>query len=107
MCLSRNNARWYRRRARRVTLDERLGRAGIVADGPAVRRRCARRAEEIVSLRETSARRIDDGPRGPIPPLDERLINAAGDVVADRPAVRHRRAGHATEEVTLCGAGVR
>src|ERR1043166_7561854 len=52
------------------------GVAGVVpADGPAVGRRHARHGVEVVVLRGVGVGRADDGPRGPVPPLDERLVD--------------------------------
>ena len=81
-------------RACRVPQHESLGDAArivVVADGPAVRRRPARHAIEQVALRSAGVGGGDDGPRGPVPALDQGLIEVAAgvdDVVADGPAVR-------------------
>src|SRR5438552_11303495 len=108
MCFSRDNAGWYRRwRARRVPLDERLigTTGGVLADGPAVRRRNARHAEKEVGLRG-GVGRGDNRPGDPVPPLDEGLIGAADFVVADGPALRRRHTCYAIEDVGLRGTGV-
>src|SRR3989442_8236202 len=79
----------------------------VVADGPAVRRRHTRHAIEVVVLEGAGAGGADDGPRGPVPALDERLRKTA--VVngeADRPTLGRRHARHAKEVVALCSAGV-
>ncbi len=78
----------------------------VVADGPALRRRHARHAIEVVVLRSAGVGRGDDGPRGPVPALDQGLIGAAVVVVADGPALRCRHARHGKEVVVLRGAGV-
>jgi hypothetical protein len=51
-----------------------------VAEGPAVRRRSARHATQAVGVRSADVWRGDDGPRGPIPALDEGLRRAVLDV---------------------------
>ena len=79
----------------------------VVADGPAVRRRHARHAIEEVMLGGAGAGRVDDGPGGPIPALDQGLRKAAGvDGEADGPTLGRRHARHAKEEVPLRSAGV-
>ena len=58
---------------------QRLGDAArieVVADGPAVRRRPTRHAIEQVGLRSAGVGRADDGPRGPVPTLDQGLKDA-------------------------------
>jgi hypothetical protein len=85
------------------------GQAGM-ADGPAVGRRRARNAKEDVVLHGPGVGRADDGPRGPVPVLDQSLIGvaggAAGVVIADGPAVGRGRARHASKEICPCGIGV-
>ncbi len=78
----------------------------VVADGPALRGRHARHATEVVVVRGAGIGRADDGPRGPLPALDQGLIGAAVVVGADGPAIRCRHARHAIEVVGLRGAGV-
>ena len=82
----------------------------VVADGPAVRRRRAGHAVELVGLWEVGVGRGDDGPRVPVPLLDQRLPIVVGavvrEVVANSPAVRRRCASHAVELVVLRGADV-
>ena len=77
----------------------------VIADGPTVRRRRARHAIEEVELRGAAIGRCDDGPRGPVPMLDQRMKFGTG-VIADGPAVRRRHAGHAIKEIVLRAAGV-
>ena len=69
-------------------LDECLiGAARVVAaHGPALRGRYTRHAVEKVVSCGAGIGRIDDGPRGPVPALDE-CLSGAGVVVADRPAL--------------------
>jgi hypothetical protein len=50
----------------------------ILADGPAVRLRLARHAIEQVGLRSARVAQADDGPRGPVPALDQGLSSAVG-----------------------------
>src|SRR5207245_11626332 len=75
------------------------------ADGPTVGRGHARYGTEGVILRSAGVRGTDDGPRAPVPVLDQRLCDAVV-VVTNGPAVRGRRAGHAPELVVLRNAGV-
>ena len=91
-------------------LGERLrGLVGEVgADGPAIRGRSARHIIEVVVLRGVG--RGDDGPRCPVPMLDERVaglvFDDAGVIGADGPAIRRRSARYPTEVVVLRGARV-
>ena len=72
-----------------------------MADSPAIRRRSTRHITEVV-LRAGGVRRGDDGPRCPVPMLDERLAAMAGDdIVADSPAIRGRSARHIKEVVVV------
>src|SRR5439155_24129366 len=78
----------------------------VVADGPAVRRRHARHAIEEVMLGGAGAGRVDDGPGGPVPALDESLIKAAGvDREADGPADGRRGARQRGGDVPGGSAG--
>src|SRR5438552_19189770 len=66
-------------------LDQGLRKAAVVdgeADGPTLGRRHARHAKEVVPLRSAGVGRADDGPRGPVPALDEGRGGAAGGDVA-------------------------
>src|SRR2546428_641883 len=89
----------------RQRLGEAVGTLDVATDGPAVRRRHAGYAIEEVGQHSAGVGRADDGPRGPIPVLGERLTFAA-DGVADGPAVRRGRARHGLEVVALGGAWV-
>src|SRR5205823_10139890 len=77
-----------------------------VADSPAIRRRSTRHITEVV-LRAAGVRRGDDGPRCPVPMLDERppAADGAGVIVTDSPAIRRRSARHPTEFVALRSVG--
>jgi len=75
-----------------------------VADGPAIRRRSARYTKEVVFLRGARVGRADDGPCCPVPMLDERLADVAGDeILANSPAIRRRSARHPKEVVGVRG----
>src|SRR4029077_10212626 len=76
------------------------------ADSPAVRGQYARHAKEVAGIRGANVRRADDGPRGSVPALDQRLQGAAIVVVANCPAVRRGRAGNAAKRIAQRGAGV-
>src|SRR5436190_17901367 len=73
----------------------------IVADGPAIRRRSARHPAELVVLRGARVGRGDDGPRCPVPVLDERLVIDADTIAADGPAIRGRSARYPTESAAV------
>jgi len=78
-----------------------IGAAGaVIADGPAVGRRCARHTTEVVDLRSANVGRADNGPRGPVPTLDQRLMNVVlVAVVADSPAIGCGHARYAIEDI--------
>ena len=69
----------------------------IGTDSPAIRRRGARHPAEAVALRGAGVRRGDNGPRCPVPVLDERLVIEAITIGADGPAIRRRSARHPAE----------
>src|SRR5882762_1565968 len=97
---------------RRIPQRQRLGNAArivVVADGTTVRRRPTLHAIEQVGLRSVGVRRADDFPRGPVPALDQGLIEVAAgvyDVVTGGPAVRRRPARYTIEQVGLRSTGV-
>ena len=90
-------------------LDESLITAVVVeADGPAVRCRTTRHAMEFVVLVGAGVGRGNNCPGGSVPMLDHCLVDASTGrriVVADRPAVRPRSAGHASQEAATAGVG--
>src|SRR5438477_9507432 len=90
-------------------LDERLIRAVVVeTDGPAVRRRTARHAMKFVVLVGAGVRRGNNCPGSSVPLLDHCLVDASTGrriIVADRPALRSRSAGHASQEAASAGIG--
>src|SRR5581483_6290333 len=76
------------------------------ADRPAIRVRRALDAIKVVVMSRARVGRADDGPRGPIPMLDQGLVEAVVvRVVTDCPAIRLREARQAIEKVVLCGTG--
>src|SRR5262249_37374118 len=81
-----------------------FGGAGeVVADGPAIRRRSARYSKKVVEVPGAGVRRGNDGPRCPVPMLDQRLAEG---ILAGGPAIRRRSARHIKELVVLGGARV-
>ncbi len=109
VCLSRNNTRRYRRRECRVLFRKRLitGARGVVADGPALERRDAPHGIDEVELRAAGVGGGDDGPRIPVPALDQSLIAGVSvNVVTDCPAVGRRGASDAMEGVGLRAVAV-
>ena len=91
-------------------LDECLGRATtvcVVARSPALRRRRVCYSEELADLRSARVRRADNRPQGPVPLLDECLIEkAAVCVVPHGRAIRRRGACHRSEVIILHRTGV-
>src|SRR6266404_6524704 len=88
-------------------LDECLITAVVVeTDGPALRCRNTRHAMEFIVLISAGVRRSNNCPGGSVPLLDHCLVDASTGrriVVANRPAVRRRSAGHASEEAATAG----
>ena len=79
---------------------------GVVARGPAIRRRRAGHAVEEVVLLDAGVGRANDGPRTPVPLLDQRLPVIAAETDANGPALRRRCAGHAVEDIRQVAASV-